>query len=296
MRIARAAAALSLLCAATLVHPQTDALSPRLARIKSTGTIVLGYRDAAVPFSYVGRDGAPAGYSIDICRAIVATLSQDLGVQNLSIDFARVTAQDRIERVASGAVDLECGSTTITAARGERVAFSPTIFITGTRLAVTRASTIRGVADLRGRRLAVVAGTSNETAMRELDRLRRLTLTFVVAGDYGEALALVANGKADALAADEVLVRGVLAEHGLAGDFRIVGPLLTFEAYGIVLPRDEPVLADAVDRTLRDLAQSREIAWLYDRWFVRPLPGGGRLDMPMSVELTRALEVIGLPP
>ena len=295
MSFVRTFVALSLLCATAAAAAQTDTLSPRLARIKASGAVNVGYRDAAVPFSYFGRDGVPLGYSVDICRAIVDTLAEDLGVDGLRIDFVRVNAQDRVERVASGAVDLECGSTSITAARRERVAFSPTIFVTGTRLAVTRASKVRGIDDLRERRLAVVTGTSNEAAMRELDRRRRLGLTFVGAGDYGEALAFVAQGKAEALAADEVLLRGVLAERGVSRDFRIVGSLLSFEPYGIMLPRDEPALADAVNRTLRSLAQSREIVWIYDRWFVRPLPGGAHLDMPMSVELRRALEVIGLP-
>ncbi|MFO1303538.1 MAG: amino acid ABC transporter substrate-binding protein [Burkholderiales bacterium] len=294
----RALVAMALACAAAsgLAQAPADALSPRLAQVKSGGTIRIGYRDDAIPFSYAGSGGMPMGYSIDLCRAIVDTLARDLGRESLRIEFVRVSAQDRIERVASGAVDLECGSTTITTARLARVAFSPAIFVTGTRLAVPRASGVRGFGDLQGRRVAVVAGTSNEAAMRELDRLRGLRLTFVTASGYGEAIALVAGGKADALAADEVLVRGALASRGAAQDFRIVGIPLSPEPYGIMMPRGEPMLADAAERTLRDLASSREIAWIYDRWFVRALPGGGRLDMPMSVELARSLAVLGLPP
>ncbi len=207
-----------------------------------------------------------------------------------------MTALDRIERVASGAVDLECGSTTITRERSARVAFSPVIFVTGTRLAVPRDSAIRGLTDLAGRRVAVVVGTTNEAAMRELDRLRGLGLAFVVANDYRDALAVLGDGKADALAADEALLRGVLAESGAVRDFRVVGPLFSFEPYGIAYPRGDPAIADAVARTLRALAESREIVWTYDRWFVRPLPGGRSVDMPMSVELRRSFELLGLPP
>lgn len=170
------------------------------------------------------------------------------------------------------------------------------IFVTGTRLAVPRDSAIRELADLAGRRVAVVGGTTNEAAMRELDRLRGLGLAFVVAGDYRDALAVLGDGKADALAADEALLRGVLAEAGSARDFRVVGPLFSFEPYGIAFPRGDPAIADAVARTLRALAESREIVWTYDRWFVRPLPGGRSVDMPMSVELRRSFELLGLPP
>ena len=274
----------------------TDALSARMQHIKDTRVVRLGYRDSAIPFSFVGPDGRPLGYSLDLCLAIVATLAEDLGVPALRAEYVRVTAQDRIERVAAGAVDLECGSTTITRERSERVAFSPVIFVTGTRLAVRRDSAVRGLTDLAGRRVAVVGGTTSEAAMREFDRLRRLGLAFVVAGDYPDALAVLAGGKADALAADEALLRGVLAEAGRVRDFRVVGPMFSFEPYGIAYPRGDPALADVVERTLRALAERREIVWIYDRWFVRPLPGGRSVDMPMSVELRRSFELLGLPP
>lgn len=272
-----------------------DALSGRLQRIKASGVVRLGYRENAIPFSYLGPDAKPVGYSLDLCDAIAATIAEDLAVP-LNVESVRVTAQDRIQQVVSGAVDLECGSTTNTAERRRQVAFSPVIFITGTRIAVPRGSAIRGVAGLAGRNVAVVRGTTNEAAMREVSRLRKLGLTFVVTDSYPDALALFGAGKADALAADEVLLLGLLAETGRTRDFRLVGELLSFEPYGIMYPRDDPALAEVVDRTLRNLAASREIVWIYDRWFVRPLPSGRRLNLPMSPQLRRAFELIGLPP
>jgi len=271
------------------------ALSPRIAQIKATGTIRLGYRDDVLPFSYVRGDGAPAGYSLDLCRAVVATLGDELGVP-LAIEYVRVTAQDRVGSVATRAVDLECGTTTATAQRRKAVAFSPAIFVTGTRLAVPRHSGIRNVADLAGKRIAVVGGTTNEAAMREVDRLRRLRATFVVVEGYADALAALAEGRADAFAADEVLLHALLAQSGRTAAFRVAGPLLSFEPYGLMHARDEPVLADAVERTLRTLCESREIVWLYDRWFTRPLPDGVTLGLPMSVQLRRSFEILGLPP
>lgn len=272
-----------------------DALSGRLAQIKATGTVHLGYRDDAIPFSFVGQDGAPVGYSLDLCRAIVATLADDLGVPQLAIEFVRVTAQDRIQGVTSGAVDLECGATTSTAQRRQYVAFSPVIFVTGTRLVVPRASAVRSVTALAGRRIVVVAGTTNEAAMREVDRLRHLDATLVTAGDYKEALAMVATGQADALAADEVLLRGQLAQTGRGDEFRVVGEMLSFEPYGLMYARNDAALADVVGRTLRTLAATREIVWIYDRWFTRALPDGATIGLPMSVELRRSFEVLGLP-
>ena len=272
-----------------------DALTGRLQRIKETRTVHLGFRESAVPFSYVGPDARPVGYSLDICAEIVALIAAELDIVAPQVQYVRVSAQDRIERVVTGAVDLECGSTTNTAERRQRVAFSPVIFVTGTRLAVPRGSAIRGVENLAGRNVAVVGGTTNEAAMREIDRLRGLGMTFVAADDYRDALTLLTSGKVEALAADDALLRGVLAETGKARDFLLVGEMLSFEPYGIVYPRDDPGLAEAVDRALRMLAESREIVWIYNRWFMRPLPSRGALALPMSVQLKRSLELIGLP-
>jgi glutamate/aspartate transport system substrate-binding protein len=295
--LARAIGALSLACATTaLAAPPgwPEAISGRLRQIRETGVVRLGYRENAIPFSYLAR-GQPAGYSLDICQAIVATIAEDMGSAPPRTEYVAVTAQDRIAKVLSGGVDLECGATTNTAERRKQVAFSPVIFITGTRIAVRRGSKVHDADDLRNRRVAVVRGTTNEAAMREVDRLRALGLAFVAADDYREALALLADGKADALAADEILLRGLLAETNRHDDFALVGPMLSYEPYGIMYARDDPGMSDVVERTLRALAESREIAWLYERWFVRPLPGGSALALPMGQELRRSFELLGLP-
>ena len=272
------------------------ALAGRLRQIKETRVVRLGYRENAIPFSYVGAEGRPVGYTLDLCRAIVATIAADLGGVELGIDYVRVTPLNRIQQVVDGAVDLECGATTNTAERRQQIAFSPVIFITGTRIAVPRGSAIRDLNDLRGRPVAVVGGTTNAAAMREYDRLNGLAIPFVTADDYRAALALLTTGRADALAADDILLRGLLAETKQSTVFRLVGDMLSLEPYGIMYPRGDGALGDAVERTLRSLAESREITWIYDRWFVRPLPSGGRIGLPMSTQLRRSLELLGLPP
>jgi glutamate/aspartate transport system substrate-binding protein len=272
-----------------------DALTGGLKRIKETRTVRVGYREQAIPFSYLGPEGRPVGYTLDLCRAVVTTISDDLGIP-LAIEYVPVTAQDRIAKVESGSVDLECGATTNTAERRAKVAFSPAIFVTGTRLAVPRGAGIRDFRGLAGRPVAVVAGTTNEAAMRELDRLNALGLELVPADTYRDALALLDAGKADALAADEVLLLGLLVETGRKADFRVVGGLLSFESYGIAYARGERGIGDAVERTVRELAASREIVWIYRRWFEQPLPARGALGLPMGAGLRRSLELIGLPP
>jgi glutamate/aspartate transport system substrate-binding protein len=271
-------------------------LSGVLKRIKDAGEVRIGYRQAAVPFSFEGPDGKPYGYSIDLCEAIVEHIADAAGIAMLVIQYRRVTPADRIEQVVEGKVDLECGATTNTAERRRQVAFSPLIFVAGTRLMVRSGSPVRAARDLPGRRVAVVRGTTNEEAMRRIATTIARGATVVVADDYAQALQMVSAGEADALAGDDILLTAFIAEKGLRGQYAVVGELLSHEPYGIMFARDDAPLAAAVDAAFRRLAASRELRWIYDKWFLRALPSGIRLGLPMSAELQRSFEVLGLPP
>jgi glutamate/aspartate transport system substrate-binding protein len=258
--------------------------------------VKLGYRENAAPFSFVSRAGVPAGYSIDLCREVVYAIRDAIGGRPLGIEFVRVTAADRIDRVARGEVDLECGSTTNTAERRARVAFSPTIFIAGTKLAVRKGSPVRSLRDLDGKRVAVVRGTTNEAVLREVAAVRRGVVELAPVDDLAQAFALLDGGRADAAGGDDVLLVGELVRSGKRGNYAVVGGYLSFERYGLVFARDDADFAILVDARLRELAASRELVQVYNKWFVRALPNGVRLGMPMSAELRRAFEVMGLPP
>ena len=273
-----------------------EVLSGTLKRVAQAGTIRLGYRTDAAPFSFVSKAGEVQGYSIELCRAIAEAIGDAIGGVPPRIEFRQVTAADRLDRVAVGEVDLECGSTTNTTARRQRVAFSPLIFITGTRLAVRRDAGIRGLADLGGRSVAVVRGTTNEEALRDIVARHGLKVGIVATDDLPQAFALLASGRVDAIGGDDVLLVGHLVRTGARARHAIVGALLTFERYGIAFARDDPQLAAVVDRAMRDLAGSGELRRIYNKWFVRTLPNGERLGMPMSPELTRAFEILGMPP
>ena len=277
-------------------EPAARALTGVLKRIKASGTVRLGYRQDAIPFSFEGPGSRPYGYSLDLCHAIVDDLARTVGVASLRIEYRRVTAADRIAQVVDGRIDLECGATTNTAERRRQVAFSPLIFVAGTRLLVRHGSALRSVRDLAGRQVAVVRGTTNEQAMNQLAALRKGSFTVLAADDYEQALQKLAADEVDALAADDILLTGYIAGKGLRGRYAVVGELLSYEPYGIMFARDDAPLAEAVDATFRRLAASREIRWIYNKWFLRPLPSGMRLALPMGVELQRSFELLGLPP
>jgi glutamate/aspartate transport system substrate-binding protein len=267
-----------------------------LKRIKDAGVVRIGYRQAAIPFSFEGPEGRPYGYSVDLCHGIVDDIAEAAGIAMLVVQYRLVTPADRIDQVADGRVDLECGATTNTAERRKRVAFSPLIFVAGTRLLVRHGSPVRSARDLPGRKVAVVRGTTNEEAMRHLSTTIARGVAVLVADDYPQALQMLADGQADAFAADDILLTAHVAEKGLRGQYAVVGELLSYEPYGIVFARDDAPLAAAVDAALRRLASSRELRWIYNKWFLRPLPSGIRLGLPMGVELQRSFEILGLPP
>jgi glutamate/aspartate transport system substrate-binding protein len=277
-------------------EPPARSLTSVLKRIKSSGVVTIGYRTQAVPFSYENREGKPQGYSIELCEAIIEDIAREIGVSSLRTEYRRVTPADRIEQVVDGRIDLECGASTNTAERRTRVAFSPLTFVSGTRLLVRRGSAVHSLRELAGRRVVVVRGTTNEAVMRQLAARRSPAFTVLTVDDHAQALAWLADGKAEALAADDILIIAQLAESGLQGQYAVVGELLSYEPYGIMFARNDAALAKVVDATFRRLAVTREIRWIYDKWFTRSLPSGVRLGVPMSIQLERSFQVLGLPP
>lgn len=280
---------------AQLEERDARALTGVLKRIKDTRVVRIGYRESAVPFSYRSASGQPFGYSVDLCLAIVDDIADAIGVDDLRVEYRSVALADRLEQVIEGRIDLECGATTTTASRRERVAFSPTLFIAGTQLMVRRGSGIRSLRDVAGQTVVVARGSANEAAMRHLLAANTRNVRLLVADDYAAALAKLSSGEAVALAADDVLLYAHIAERGLRHEYAIVGELLSYEPYGIMYARGDGAMDEVVRGSFRRLAASRELRTLYNRWFLRPLPSGITLGIPMSPQLERSFQLLGLP-
>jgi glutamate/aspartate transport system substrate-binding protein len=288
--LALLAAALAALAAApALAQPEAAPLELRLtlAKARNTGSITLGYRESSVPFSYLSPRGEPIGYSIDLCKLLVDAIGDAVG-RTLAVRWRAVTPDTRIAAVSSGEVDLECGSTTNNLERQKQVAFSPPIFIAGTRLMVRKGSPIASFRDLGGRRVVVTSGTTNEKAMRDIVTRLGVAMTIVTAPDHAAALAQLTSGQVDAFATDDVLLYGFLVQRGLRAQYAVIGELLSYEPYGIMYRRDDPQLAQVVEDTFVRLAADGEIQRRYERWFMRRLPqSDASLDLPMGSELER---------
>jgi len=267
-------------------------LSGTLQKARTSGTVAIGYREASIPLSYLSTRNEPIGYSIDLCRAIVDAMSTEVG-RDLVIKFVPVTSDNRINAVVSGQVDLECGSTTSNVERKKLVDFSSVIFIAGTKLMVKKDSPIKSFRDLAGRSVVVTTGTTNEKTMRELAAKFKLNMTIVTGVDHGDSYAQLVSGKVDAFATDDVLLYGFIALNRAQDQLAVVGDFLSYDPYGIMFRKNDPQLASIVNTTLRELASSRELEQTYNKWFLRQLPTGQRLNLPMSAQLTEMIRIMG---
>jgi glutamate/aspartate transport system substrate-binding protein len=268
------------------------ALTGTLQKARSTGEVAIGYREASIPLSYLSVRNEPIGYSVDLCRAIVDAMSTEVG-RDLVIKWVPVTSETRFNAVTSGQVDLECGSTTSNVERKKIVDFSPVIFIAGTKLMVKKGSPIKSYRDLVGRTVVVTSGTTNEKTMRDLVARFKLKTTILTGVDHADSYAQLMQGKADAFATDDVLLYGFIALNKAQEQLAVVGEFLSYEPYGIMFRKDDPQLSTLVASTLHDLAASRELEQTYNKWFLRLLPNGQRLNLPMSAQLAEMIRIMG---
>ncbi len=305
-KLARRLAAGLLACLACLgglmpvAHAQSEAtpngpalLAGTLAKVRNAGFVTIGYRESSIPFSYLSPRKEPIGYSIELCKALVEAMGDSVN-KTLSIKWVPVTSASRMDAVTSGQVDLECGSTTSNLERQKRVTFSPTMFVSGTKLLVKKNSPIKSFRDLAGKSVAVTAGTTNEKTLRDLSERFKLNLNLLVSADHAESFALVKAGKAEAFATDDVLLYGLIAEDKNAAkgqtDYQVVGDFLSYDPYGVMYRKDDPQMSKVVNETFQVLAQDGEIERQYKRWFLRKLPSGTSIDLPMSPQLETILE------
>jgi glutamate/aspartate transport system substrate-binding protein len=285
-------AAVVLLATAAGAQTASEGLSPTLANIKKTHVVRLGYRESSPPFSFLDQANRPIGYSLELCEAIVDEIGVEVDDANLKIEYVKVTSDDRIPAVVQNKIDLECGSTTANAERGKQVAFSPLMFVAGTKLMVPKTSTISAPKDLQGKTVVVTKGTTNEQAMHAVDKKFTLGLNIMASPDHEQSYQMLVDGKADAFATDDILLYGLIARHKAQDKFRVTGEYLSYDPYGIMFRKGEPQLTAVVERTFRKLGSNRDLVPLYNKWFVARLPTGEKLNVAISPQLEESFRVL----
>ncbi len=262
-----------------------------LKRIQDRGVINMGHREASVPFAYI-KDGNVQGYSIDLCNKFVEKIKRTLKMPGLKVKHVPVTSQTRLALIANGTIDMECGSTTNNLTRQKQVDYLPVTFITGTKLASMKGSGITEIEDLDGKAIALAQGTTNEKAIKRIMKEKGLKIKIVNVKDHPQGWLALTSGRVDAYATDDVLLYGLISKSKNADQFQVTGRFLSYDPYGLMVPRDDSTYRRIGTVLLADMMRSGEMLVVYNRWFN---PGPTDINMPISNALNMAFKIQALP-
>ena len=262
--------------------------SGTLDKIKSSGTITLGVRESSGALGFTLGDGKYVGFHTEMAERISADLRKKLGLSSLTVKFQPVTSQNRIPLIENGTVDLECGSTTNNAARQKQVSFAVTTYVEEVRIAVKANSGITSISQLNGKKVATTTGTTSVQLLRKHERANGVNFEEVFGKDHADSFLLLESGRADAFVMDGQILAGNIAKAKNPKDFRIVGEVLNVEPIACMLRRDDPAFKTAVDDSIKGMIKSGDLAKLYDKWFMQPIPPSNTpVGLPLS-EATKA--------
>ena len=271
-------AALCLLPTIAFAQMAAAPFEGRLKQIHDTKTISVAYRTDALPFSFEETDKKPAGYTVDMCRGVIAVIERQLGVSPLQVKWVPVTTQTRFSAIASGQADMECGASTVTLGRMKEVSFSTLTFLDGTGLLIRASTTGNSLSDLSGKKIGVIAGTSNERALNEALKAKAVSATVVTIKSREEGLEQLEAGSLDAFASDRVLLLGLVSKAKNPKELALLADALSFEPYAIALPRGDWAMKQAVDSALAQIYRSSALPEIYNRWFGALGPPGPVLE------------------
>ena len=254
-----------------------------LKKIKDSGSITMGVRESSGALAFTLGDGKYTGFHYDVCQHIISDIQKQLGLAKIDVKYQPVTSQNRIPLVQNGTVDLECGSTTNNATRQKDVAFAPTLYVEEVRIATKKSSGIKGIADLNGKTVATTTGTTSVQLLRKNKRAAGMDFKELNGKDHSDSFLLLESGRADAFVMDGQILAGLISKAKNPADFAIVGEPLSVEPIAIMYRKDDPAFKKAVDDSVRNMAKSGEVAKLYDKWFMQPIPPGNtRVNLPAS--------------
>ncbi len=242
-----------------------------IAKAKASGVITMGVRDSSGALSYTLGDGKYTGYHYEICQHVIADLEKAVG-KKLEVKYVPVTSQNRIPLVQNGTVDIECGSTTNNATRQKDVAFLVTTFVEEVRIAVKANSGITAIAQLNGKNVATTTGTTSVQTLRKNERATGVDFKEIFGKDHSDSFLLLESGRADAFVMDGAILAGNIATAKNPAEFKIVGEVLSVEPIAIMIRKDDPAFKKLADDTLKGMMKSGEMAKLWDKWFMQPIP------------------------
>jgi glutamate/aspartate transport system substrate-binding protein len=262
----------SLFALAALAAFAVGAQADTLKKIKDSASAAMGVRESSGALSYTLGDGKFAGFHVEVCQRVLADVQKALGLAKVDVKYVPVTSQNRIPLVQNGTVDIECGSTTNNATRQKDVSFAVTTYVEEVRIAVKANSGITSIAQLNGKKVATTTGTTSVQHLRKHERGANVNFEEVFGKDHADSFLLLESGRADAFVMDGQILAGNIAKAKNPADFKIVGEVLSVEPIAIMIRKDDPNFKKAVDDSIKAMMKSGDIAKLYDKWFMQPIP------------------------
>ena len=265
-------------------------LTGTLKKIKETGSITIGHRDASIPFSYYDDKQQPVGFALDICSGVVEAIKTELKLAKIDVKYALVTSANRIPLMANGTVDLECGSTTNNIERQKQVSFTNSHFVTASRYVTKKTSNIAQIDDLKGKTVVSTSGSTNIKQLNDVNNQRQLGINILPANGHAEAFLMVETDRAVAFVMDDIIIAGLVASSKTPEAYHLPSGAFSLpEPYGIMLRRDDPDFKRVVDAATAKLYKSGEIDKIYAKWFQNPIPPKGlNLNLAMDPALKKA--------
>jgi glutamate/aspartate transport system substrate-binding protein len=286
----RSLAAACLLLGLGLSGASAQGLGAVLQKIKETGTITIGNREASVPFSYLDDSQKPIGFSLDLCGLVVDKVRATIA-PNLKVEYQAVNSSNRIPLVKNRTVDIECGSTANTIPRQSEVAFSVTTYAPQFKWLALKSSGVKTTDDLKHKSVVVTQGTNTAQFVAKLNADKALGLKILQGKDHAESFLLVQTGRASAFMEDDILLAGLKATAVAPDDFVILEDAFPSDPYALVLSKDDPGLKALVDDVLKAAMKSGEYDKLYTKWFETPIPPRNvNLHFPQSEKLKGLIE------
>src|SRR5512134_692779 len=262
-------------------------LGGTLKKIKDTGTITIGHREASIPFSYLDDKQQAVGYAMDLCMKVVEAVKAELKMPNLQVKLQPVTSANRIPLMQNGTIDLECGSTTNSVERQKQVSFSPTYFVINVTAAVKKASGIKSLADLNGKTISTTSGTTSVPLLKKYEKTAHIDVKEIYGKDHAESMQLLATDRSAAFVMDDILLAGQIANQPNPGDYMIIQESLRTEPYGAMLRKDDPQFKALVEKAFANAFKSGEAEKMFAKWFQNPIPPRG---INMNFAMTPAIK------
>jgi ABC-type amino acid transport substrate-binding protein len=240
-------------------------LTGTLQQIKKSGHIRIGYRVSEPPMSFLDKDGHPSGYSIDICKDIVAEVENKIGTQ-VKIEYIPVTADGRFKTLNDNKIDILCGSTTKTLSRSELVDFTQLTFVTGASLMTLKDNKMLDATGFDGAKIGVVKATTTAAALKKLIEETTTNAEIVLFNSAKESIDALRNKKIDAFSSDQVVLIGLALKENDPMNFAIKSEVFSFEPFALALRRNDADFRLVADRVISELYRSRKILEIYDKW------------------------------